>query len=221
MKILVACESSGVVREAFRKKGHTAWSCDLLPADDGSKFHLQGNVLDYIGKNNLLGDYWDLIIAHPPCTYLCGSGIHWLKERKKKTEEEQQKERERVQKRKIDTEKAKEFFTIFTKLNCAWCIENPIGIMSTQYRKPNQIIQPYNFGHDASKRTCLWLNKLPLLKNTKYVEPRKVEYKDKIRNRWANQTDSGQNALPPSKDRWKLRSKTYEGIGEAMAEQWG
>jgi len=218
MKILVACESSGVVREAFRKKGHHAWSCDLLPADDGSKFHLQGNVLDIIGDDAIV---WDLIIAHPPCTYLCGSGIHWLKERKKKTEEEQQKERERVQKRKIDTEKGKEFFTIFTKLNCAWCIENPIGIMSTQYRKPNQIIQPYNFGHDASKRTCLWLNKLPLLKNTKYVEPRKVEYKDKIRNRWANQTDSGQNALPPSKDRWKLRSKTYEGIAEAMAEQWG
>ena len=218
MKILVACESSGVVREAFRKKGHHAWSCDLLPADDGSKFHLQGNVLDIIGDDAIV---WDLIIAHPPCTYLCGSGIHWLKERKKKTEEAQQKERERVQKRKIDTEKAKEFFTTFTKLDCAWCIENPIGIMSRFYRKPDQYVQPYNFGHDASKKTCFWLNKLPLLKNTKYVEPRKVEYKDKIRNRWANQTDSGQNALPPSKDRWKLRSKTYEGIAEAMAEQWG
>ena len=220
MKILVACESSGVVREAFRKKGHHAWSCDLLPADDGSKFHLQGNILDIIGDDAIFEE-WDLIIAHPPCTYLCGSGIHWLKERKKKTEEEQQKERERVQKRKIDTEKAKEFFTTFTKLNCAWCIENPIGIMSRFYRKPDQYVQPYNFGHDASKKTCFWLNKLPLLKNTKYVEPRKVEYKDKIRNRWANQTDSGQNALPPSKDRWKLRSKTYEGIAEAMAEQWG
>ena len=109
----------------------------------------------------------------------------------------------------------------FTKLDCAWCIENPIGIMSTQYRKPDQFVQPYNFGHDASKRTCFWLNKLPLLKNTTYVEPREVKYNGKIRNRWANQTDSGQNALPPSKDRWKLRSKTYEGIAAAMAEQWG
>ena len=214
MKILVACESSGVVREAFRKKGHSAWSCDLLPADDGSKFHLQGNVLDYIDES------WDIIIAHPPCTYLCGSGIHWLKERKKKTEQEQQKEKERVEKRKLDTESAKEFFMKFTKLNCAWCIENPIGIMSRFYRKPDQYVQPYNFGHDASKKTCFWLNKLPPLKNTLYVEPRKVLYKDKIRNRWANQTDSGQNKLPPSKNRWKLRSKTYEGIATAMADQW-
>ena len=95
MKILVACESSGVVREAFRKKGHSAWSCDLLPADDGSKFHLQGNVLDYIDES------WDIIIAHPPCTYLCGSGIHWLKERKKKTEQEQQKKRSELKKENL------------------------------------------------------------------------------------------------------------------------
>jgi len=215
MRILVACESSGTVRNAFRAKGHDAWSCDLLPADDGSKFHIQGNVLEH------LHDGWEMIIAHPPCTYLCCSGIHWLKARKKKTEEEQIVEKERIEKRKLDTITAKEFFMAFTKLDCAWCIENPIGIMSTQYRKPDQFVQPYNFGHDASKRTCFWLNKLPLLKNTTYVEPREVKYNGKIRNRWANQTDSGQNALPPSKDRWKLRSKTYEGIAAAMAEQWG
>ena len=173
MKILVACESSGVVREAFRNKGHDAWSCDLLPADDGSKFHIKGDVLNYINED------WDIIIAHPPCTYLCGSGIHWLKERKKKTEEEQEKERERVEKRKIDTEKAKEFFIKFTSLDCAWCIENPIGIMSKIYRKPDQYVQPYDFGHDASKKTCFWLNKLPCLKKTLYVEPRKFYIKIK------------------------------------------
>ena len=215
MKILVACESSGVVREAFRKKGHQAWSCDLLPADDGSTYHIQGNVLNYLNND------WDLIIAHPPCTYLCGSGIHWLKERDKKSVQAQKKEKERVKKRKIDTDIGIKFFMAFTTLTCKWCIENPIGIMSTRYRKPDQIIQPYNFGHNASKRTCFWLNNLPPLKKTIYIEPRKVEYKSKIRNRWANQTDSGQNALPPSKDRWKIRSKTYKGIAEAMAEQWG
>ena len=215
MKVLIACESSGTVREAFRKKGHDAWSCDLLPADDGSTFHIQGDALEAIKQE------WDLIIAHPPCTFLCGSGIHWLQERQKNTEEEQQKEKERVAKRKIDTEWSTTFFMAFTKLECKWCIENPIGIMSRLYRKPNQIIQPYNFGHDASKRTCLWLNDLDSLNTTQYVNPRHVNYNGKMRNRWSNQTDSGQNKLPPSNDRWKLRSKTYEGIAMAMADQWG
>ena len=215
MKVLVACESSGTVREAFRKKGHDAWSCDLLPADDGSRFHIQGDALEVIHKK------WDLIIAHPPCTFLCGSGIHWSQERKKNTPLEQQKEKERVAKRKNDTEWSKEFFMAFTKLECKYCIENPIGIMSRLYRKPDQIIQPYDFGHDASKRTCFWLNKLEPLEGTQYVAPRMVHYNGKTRSRWSNQTDSGQNKLPPSKDRWKLRSKTYEGIAAAMAEQWG
>ena len=215
MKVLVACESSGIVRNAFRNKGHEAWSCDLLPADDDSEFHIKGDVLDYLEGE------WDLIIAHPPCTYLCSSGIHWLTERKKKTKIEQQKEKERVKKRNIDMDNAKDFFMRFTKLKCKWCIENPIGIMSTIFKKPTQYIQPYNFGHNASKKTCLWLNKLPKLNKTKYINPRKVVYKNKIMNRWANQTDSGQNKLPPSHDRWKIRSKTYEGIAIAMATQWG
>ena len=215
MKVLVACESSGVVREAFRAKGHDAWSCDLLPADDGSKFHIQGDVLAQLGEG------WDLVIAHPPCTYLCGSGVHWLKARKKETAEAREREEARVAKRKIDTEKAKEFFMAFTKLTCAWCIENPIGIMSTIYRKPDQIVQPYNFGHDASKRTCFWLKGLPKLENGVYVEPRIVMHRGKERKRWANQTDSGQNRMGPSKDRWKLRSKTYKGVAEAMAAAWG
>ena len=215
MRVLAACERSGTIRDAFRKKGHDAWSCDLFPADDNSEFHIQGNILDH------LDDDWDLIIACPPCIYLCSSGYHWLSERKKKTEEEQEKEKLRVQKRKIDVENAKQFFLKFTKLDCSWCIENPIGIMSKIYRKPNQYVQPYNFGENASKKTCFWLNKLPLLKNTLYIEPRKVLYKDKIRKRWGNQTNSGQNNLPPSKERSKLRSKTYEGIAAAMADQWG
>ena len=215
MKVLVACESSGIVRNAFRNKGHEAWSCDLLPADDDSEFHIKGDVLDYLEGE------WDLIIAHPPCTYLCSSGIHWLTERKKKTKIEQQKEKERVKKRNIDMDNAKDFFMRFTKLKCKWCIENPIGIMSTIFKKPTQYIQPYNFGHNASKKTCLWLNKLSKINKTKYINPRKVVYKNKIMNRWANQTDSGQNKLPPSHDRWKIRSKTYEGIAIAMATQWG
>ena len=223
MKVLVACESSGVVRDAFRKKGHEAWSCDLLPADDNtnSAYHIQGDVLTHdMGIRN---QSWDLVIAHPPCTYLCCSGIHWMKERKKKTPELQEIERLRVKKREEDQKKAIQFFMEFTKLKCKWCIENPIGIMSTKYRKPDQIIQPYQFGHDASKSTCLWLHDLPKLLPTKEIPPRLVTdaKSGKTRKRWANQTDSGQNSLGPSCDRWKIRSKTYEGIAKAMAEQWG
>jgi len=221
MKVLIACESSGVVRDAFRKLGHDAWSCDLLPADKNtdSKYHIQGDVL--IHEMGIHNPKWDLIIAHPPCTYLCSSGVHWMKERKKKTKEKQELEKQRVEKRRVDTEKAIHFFKEFTKLKCKWCIENPIGIMSTIYRKPDIIIQPYQFGHNASKRTCLWLNKLPKLKHTKYIEPRLVKISGKVMKRWGNQTDSGQNRLGPSSERWKIRSKTYEGIANAMAEQWG
>ncbi len=197
MKVLIACESSGIVREAFRKRNHDAWSCDLLPADDGSNYHIQGDI---IGELQL--GRWDLVIAHPPCTYLCSSGIHWNKRRPE---------------RAALTKEAKRFFMRFTELDCRWAIENPIGIMSTQWRKPDQILQPYQFGHDASKSTCLWLNGLPTLQPTEYIEPRIVDKK----KRWGNQTDSGQNKLPPRKDRWKIRSKTYQGIADAMAKQWG
>jgi hypothetical protein len=169
----------------FEKKGMIRGHVILLPADDGSRFHIQGDALEAIKQK------WDLIIAHPPCTFLCGSGIHWLQERKKNTATEQQKEKERVVKRKIDTEWSKKFFMAFTKLDCKFCIENPIGIMSRLYRKPDQIIHPYNFGHDASKRTCLWLNKLEPLERTQSVAPRMVNYGGKMRRRWSNQTDSG------------------------------
>ena len=193
--ILIACETSGVVREAFRALGADAISCDLLPADDGSKYHVQCDV------RHLLKEDWALVIAHPPCTYLAVSGLHWNKRRPE---------------RAALTEEAAEFFMRFTRLRCRWAIENPVGCMSTRYRKPDQIVQPYSFGHNASKATCLWLNGLPRLRPTLYVHPRIVDGKP----RWSNQTDSVQNRLTPHPLRWKERSRTYEGIAREMAEQW-
>ena len=190
MKILVACEYSGVVRDAFIATGHDALSCDLLPTDSPGP-HYQGDVRDVLYED------WDLIIAHPPCDHLSSSGARWFEEKRKDGRQQA----------------AIGFFMMFTKLQCRWAIENPVGIMSTLYRKPDQIIQPWQFGHPESKATCLWLHKLPklqpiniLTKTTKY---------------WNNQTKSGQNKLPPSSNRAKLRSKTYHGIAEAMAITWG
>jgi len=197
MKILVACEYSGRVREAFRSLGHDAWSCDLLPSDDGSEFHIEGDVL------SLLDGDWDMMIAFPPCTYLCSSGLHWNK---------------RVEGREQKTEEALEFVRLLMNAPIGKiAIENPVGRIGTAIRKADQSIHPYMFGDDASKRTCLWLKNLRTLKPTKFVEPRMVNGKP----RWANQTDSGQNRLPPSEDRWKERSKTYQGIADAMASHWG
>jgi hypothetical protein len=196
VRVLVACESSGVVRDAFIAAGHEAMSCDLLPTESPGP-HYQGDVLD------LLADDWDLMIAHPPCTYLCSSGLHWNK---------------RVPGRAQLTEEALEFvkrlmYAPIPKI----AVENPIGAIGTRIKKATQTIHPWQFGHDASKATCLWLKGLPPLLPTKIVEPRIVDGK----KRWGNQTDSGQNKLPPSADRWKIRSRTYEGIGAAMAAQWG
>jgi hypothetical protein len=193
-RVLVACESSGIVRDEFVAAGCEAVSCDLLESESCGP-HIMGDARLYLDLK------WDLVIAHPPCTYLCSSGIHWNKRRP---------ERENLTKQALD------FFLVFTKLKCCWAIENPIGIMSTHYRKPDQIIQPHQFGHDASKSTCLWLNGLPKLTATSKVNPRIVDGKP----RWANQTDSGQNKLPPSEDRWRERSRTYVGIAKAMATQW-
>lgn len=219
MKILVACEYSGTVRDAFIAKGHDAISCDLLPTDRPGP-HYQGEVED------ILEEQWDMLIGFPPCTYLCSSGIHWNAKRP-----------ERAQL----THEAVLFFLSLIDANIPKiAIENPIGVMSTNYRKPDQIIQPYNFGHDASKSTCLWLKGLPLLRPTKYVSPRLFckECKSEIdpqagslrcancgsakyRQIWGNQTPGGQNKLGPSEDRWKQRSLTYQGIADAMAGQWG
>lgn len=197
MRVLIACESSGVVREAFRALGHSAYSCDLLPAEDGSDYHIQQDVREVVRY-----DTWDLMIAHPPCTYLSSSGMHWTA---------------RGLRDPMLTESAIGFFMLFTRTEIPHvAIENPVGVMSTRYRKPDQYIQPYQFGEDASKKTGLWLHNLPLLVPTDYVEPRMVNGKP----RWSNQTDSGQNKLGPSSDRWKVRSSTYPGIAKAMAEQW-
>lgn len=198
MKVLIACEHTGAVRDAFIKAGHDAMSCDLLP-DESPKGgpHYQGDVFD------IIGDGWDLMIAHPPCTYLCSSGLHWNK---------------RVSGREEKTLEALEFVKALMAVDIPRiAIENPVGRIGTAIRKADQYINPYQFGHDASKRTGLWLKGLPLLQPTRHVMPRLV--KDK--KRWGNQTDSGQNKLPPSADRWKLRSATYSGIADAMAYQWG
>lgn len=196
MKVLVACEYSGTVRDAFLARGHDALSCDLLPADVPGP-HYQGDVRDIIGHG------WDLMVAHPPCTYLCSSGLHWNK---------------RVPGRAQMTEEALEFVRFLLDAPIPRiALENPIGCIGTRIRKADQTIQPWQFGHDASKATCLWLKTLPLLVSTTVVEPRVVDGK----KRWGNQTDSGQNRLPPSEDRWKIRSETYQGIAEAMASQWG
>ena len=170
-------------------------SCDLLSSEQPGPHH-QGDVTE------ILDHGWDLLIAHPPCTYLSVSGMHWTTRG--------------LRDPKL-TEDALDFVRLFMDAPIERiAIENPVSVISSRIRKPDQIIQPYQFGHDASKKTCLWLKGLPLLKPTQMVEPRIVDGKQ----RWANQTDSGQNKLPPSKDRWKLRSKTYEGIADAMAEQW-
>lgn len=201
MRVLVACEFSGTVREAFKAKGHDAWSCDFLPTEIPGQ-HIQGDVLE------ILEDGWDLMIAHPPCTYLCSSGLHW---------------NTRDPSREQKTDDAMRF--VLNLMGEGFishdipkiALENPVGRIGTAYRKADQIIHPHQFGHDASKQTCLWLRGLPLLAPTRHIAPRIVDGK----KRWANQTDSGQNRLGPSPDRWALRSITYPGIAAAMAEQWG
>jgi len=208
LRVLVACEFSGVVSQAFRDRGHDAYSCDLLDTEWDDRFHLKGDIKALLEEGcDGIPDEWDLMIAHPPCTYLSVSGLHWNKrdaERAKKTEE------------------ALEFVQYLMDAPIEKiAIENPISCISTRIRKPDQIIQPYDFGDDASKKTCLWLKNLPPLVSTKRVQGRFVEYNGKIVERWSNQTDSGQNKESPSPDRWKERSRTYQGIAKAMAEQWG
>lgn len=196
INVLIACESSGTVREAFRKLGFSAWSCDLLPADDGSPFHYTGDMFD----PTIINKPWDLIIAHPPCTYLCVSGLHWNK---------------RTEGRAAKTEAALQFVQRIMDLGVQHlAIENPVSCISTRIRKPDQIIHPWQFGHAESKTTCLWLRGLPKLVPTDIVSKPPRGY-------WDNQTPSGQNRLAPSPTRWKERSRTYEGIANAMATQWG
>lgn len=201
LRVLVACEFSATVRDAFIARGHEAMSCDLLPCAKPGP-HYQGDVRDVLGRG------WDLMIAHPPCTYLCSSGLHWNK-------------RGIMVNGRPRAELTEEAIAFVQTLLDApieqIALENPIGCISSRIRKPDQVIQPHQFGHDASKSTCLWLKNLLPLKPTLTIPPRMVDGK----SRWANQTDSGQNKLGPSADRWALRSLTYQGIADAMASQWG
>jgi site-specific DNA-cytosine methylase len=185
MKVLVACEYSGRVRDAFIARGHDAISCDLLPDENfPSGPHYQGDVRD------LLGDGWDLMIGHPPCDHLAVSGARWFKE--KQADGRQQS--------------AIEFFLMLANADIPRiALENPVSIMSTHYRKPDQIIEPWQFGHGETKATCLWLKNLPKLEPTNIVEGREARV----------------HKMPPSPDRWKERSRTFQGIAEAMADQWG
>lgn len=183
MRVLVACEFSGVVRRAFRDRGHDAWSCDWLPAEDGSEFHFQDSIGRYISGY----DQWDLLIAHPPCTHLAVSGARWFKGKQC-----EQKEALRFVRALMDAD--------IPRIS----IENPISIISTKIRKPDQIIQPWQFGHGETKATCLWLKNLPNLIPTKIVEGREPRV----------------HRMPPGPNRGKERSRTYEGIARAMSEQW-
>lgn len=195
MKVLISCEFSGIVREAFRAKGHDAWSCDLLPTEIPSPYHIQGDVL------SILNDGWDLLIAFPPCTHLAVSGAVWFEQKRKDGRQQQG----------ID------FFMEFTKTSIPLvAIENPVGIMSTKYRKPDQIIQPFWFGHEAQKKTCLWLTGLPKLVPTNMVDRGEIWVTKDGKKRGGAWT----MCLTPSPDRWKIRSRTFPGIAAAMADQW-
>lgn len=202
MKILIACEFSGTVREAFAKKGHDVWSCDLEPTDVPGN-HYKGSVLD------ILNDGWDLMIAHPPCTYLTVTGNKWMKDEYK----------DRFPTRQQDRKNAIEFFMQLANAPInKIAIENPIGIMSSTWRKPEQIIQPWQYGHEATKSTCLWLKNLPLLIPTNIVNKGEfVTFKSgKRMTKWY--ADAASHS---SKERAKIRNKTFQGIADAMAAQWG
>lgn len=218
MRVLVACEESQEVTKAFRALGHEAYSCDIVQDSGGHpEWHIQKDVIELLDNTYW---YWDMLIAFPPCTYLCSSGLHWNK---------------RKPERAAQTEEALQFVAKLMNYPIKYkAIENPIGCIPTRIKYdgygtyhvvdntnklgvyPSQIIQPYQFGHDASKSTCLYLQGLPKLSGTKYIPPRIVNGK----NRWGNQTDSGQNRLGPSEGRAAIRSKTYSGIAAAMADQW-
>jgi len=196
MRVLVACEYSGRVREAFRKLGHDAWSCDILPADDGSEYHIQDDVLKHLDEG------WDLMIAHPPCTYLTNAGVTWLYRQEGRWE------------------KMREGAEFFKKLLDASipmiAVENPIMhkyAVEIIGRRQDQVIQPWMFGHMESKGTCLWLKGLPKLTPTNDVKTEMLKLPKNVQQRM--------HYLPPSPDRWKLRSTTYQGIADAMADQWG
>ena len=181
MRVLVACEFSGRVREAFKEAGHEAWSCDLLPTDIPGR-HWQGDV------RHILDEGWDLMVAHPPCTHLAVSGARWFKDKQ------------------VEQAEALELVRLLLDAPIPRiALENPISIISSRIRKPDQIIQPWQFGHGETKATCLWLKGLPKLEPTNIVDGREARV----------------HRMPPGPDRWKARSLTFQGIADAMAAQWG
>lgn len=183
MRVLVACEFSGVVREAFRARGHEAWSCDLLESEKPSPWHIRGNAIEAMQSRQ-----WDLMIAHPPCTRLAVSGARWFKDYRK------------------DQELALDFVRSLLDADIyRIALENPISVISSRIRKPDQIVQPWQFGHGETKATCLWLKNLPKLTPTNIVDGREAKV----------------HRMPPGPDRWKNRSRTFQGIADAMASQWG
>jgi hypothetical protein len=194
MRVLVGCEYSGRVREAFRKRGHDAWSCDLLPSEDDSPYHVQGDVLEIIGNG------WDLAIFHPPCTHLAVSGSRHFAE-------------------KIADGRQADALDFVRKLMACnipkWALENPVSIISSHIRKPDQVIQPWQFGHGETKATCLWLHNLrPLI-------PTHVDGGDLFTPAAPVEREQRVHKMAPSPNRWKERSRTYQGIADAMAAQWG
>lgn len=206
MKILIACEESQTVCKAFRKLGHEAYSCDILPCSGGHpEWHIQDDVLKH------LDDGWDLMIAHPPCTYLSNAGIGWFNE---------EKYGDKARSRKKDRLEAYNFVLALVNTPIPKiCIENPTGWLNSHWRKPDQIIQPWQFGDEESKRTCLWLKNLPLLQHTKIVKPKIYGYYK--RGKKKGMPIYGNSYLKFSEDRGKIRSKTFPGIAKAIAEQWG
>jgi len=206
MRVLIGCEYSGIIREQFKKLGHEAWSCDLLPTELEGK-HYQGNVLDILDKN------WDLAIFHPTCTYLSSSGAKWFYHPDdNKLDIRKRRPHPKYPNRRFQQKKAIEFFMKLIEAPIPRiCVENPIGIMSTVYRKPDQIVCPSMFGHVEAKKTCLWLKNIPKLVATNVVEPEYVIHGGKRIPKWYS------NA---SGDRRKTRSKSFEGMAKAMAEQY-
>jgi len=182
LRVLVACEYSGRVRDAFRRRGHEAWSCDLLECEADPRWHYQAPVEEVLDRG------WDLMIAHPPCTHLAVSGSrHFYRKQREQAE-------------------ALDFVRLLMDAPISrWCIENPVSIISTAIRPPDQIIQPWQFGHGETKATCLWLQNLPCIKSTDVVEGREPRI----------------HMMPPGPNRWKERSRTFNGIAEAMGDQWG